>query len=186
MAKKTLAPNKASAKKAKASPSKKKHVMPSVDRIVCAIASRHSLGEEKPCRTLIRGLAAIINRKSFDTTIAAMKKKDRWVEYDKVSIWLTEEGKDYVGPKALAVPQTNDAMQDKIRTEVIKGRNPNKIFEFMLDGRWYSRAELAKAMELPDNKSFGTYISCLSKVVERKNGKIRLADMVFPVGRPSE
>jgi len=58
---------------------------------------------------MIMGLALITNKNSFNTTILNMKKKDHWVEYDKDSIWLTEDGKEYVGPSALAVPQTNDA-----------------------------------------------------------------------------
>eukprot|EP00536_Pseudo-nitzschia_multiseries_P008122 jgi/Psemu1/197219/e_gw1.200.58.1 len=158
--------------------------MPCSDRIVLAIASRQALGEAKPLRDTIMGLALITNKNSFNTTISNIKKKDNWVEYDKDSIWLTEDGKDYVGPGALSVPQTNDAMQDKIRTEMVKGQKPRQIFDAMLDGGWHSREELAETLNLPNNNSFGTYISALRKVVTRDNKKIRLADFVFPCGRP--
>jgi len=67
---------------------------------------------------------------------------------------------------------------------MIKGKKPREIFDVMLDGGWHSREELAEALNLPNNKSFGTYISALSKVVARDNKKIRLADFVFPCGRP--
>jgi len=65
---------------------------------------------------MIMGLALITNKNSFNTTILNMKKKDHWVEYDKDSIWLTEDGKEYVGPSALAVPQTNDASPVRFST----------------------------------------------------------------------
>ena len=158
----------------------------SIDRIVQAIASRVPYGDTKPTRKMIMGMALVTNKKSFDTTILNIKKKHRWVDYDTDSVWLTQEGKDHVGPDIMSVPANNDAMQDKIRMEVIKGIKPRQIYDFMLDGGWYSRAELAVEMNLPDNKSFGTYISSLSKVVERQNGRIRLSDMVFPCGRPSD
>lgn len=58
------------------------------------------------------------------------------------------------------------------------------FFDILTDGCAYSRAELAEKMELENNKSFGTYVSALSKVVERENGKIRLKDIAFPCGRP--
>jgi hypothetical protein len=158
----------------------------SIDRIVQAIASRVPYGDTKPTRKMIMGMALVTNKRSFNTTILNIKKKHRWVDYDTDSVWLTQEGKDHVGPDIMSVPANNDAMQDKIRMEVIKGIKPRQIYDFMLDGGWYSRAELAVEMNLPDNKSFGTYISSLSKVVERQNGRIRLSDMVFPCGRPSD
>jgi hypothetical protein len=158
----------------------------SVDRILQAIASRIAYGEKKPTRKMIMGMALMTNKKSFNTTILNIKKKYRRVDYDRDMIWLTQEGRDYVGPDVMSVPASNDAMQDKIRTEMIKGMKPRQIFDLMLYGGWHSRAELAIAMNLPDKKSFGTYISTLSKVVERQSGKIRLLDMVFPCGRPSD
>ena len=161
------------------------HSITSTDRIVNAIASKHGLGDEKPTRKMIMGMALIINKGSFNTTILNLKKKYNRVDYDATSIWLTQEGRDYVGPDVMVVPKNNDGMQDKIRSEMIKGIKPRRIFDLMLDGGWYSRDELATAMKLPNNNSFGTYVSSLSKIVERKSGKIRLSDMVFPCGRPS-
>ena len=68
---------------------------------------------------------------------------------------------------------------------MIKGTKPREIFDLMLDGEWHSRDELADALNFPNNKSFGTYVSALSKVTERDTDKkIRLIDMCFPFGRP--
>ena len=156
------------------------------DRILKAIASRAAFREEKPCRKMIMGLAGMANEKSFSTTILNMKNKGL-VEYDRTTIWLTEKGKQEVGEDALAVPQNNDAMQANLRENQVKGKVPRKIFDILLDGRAYGRAELAEMLEMEDNKSFGTYVSALSKVSERVEGKkIRLKDIAFPCGRPSE
>jgi hypothetical protein len=157
----------------------------SQDRIVQAIASRNGFGDMKPTRKMIMGMALMTNKRSFDTTLLNIKKKKGFLEYDKNSVWLTKDGIDYVGPNALSVPDNNDAMQAKIRNEMVKGQKPRQIFDLMLDGGWHTRAELAEALEMENNKSFGTYISSLSKLVERENRKIRLGDMVFPCGRPS-
>ena len=155
------------------------------DRILKAIAGRAAFKEEKPDRKMIMGLAAMANEKSFGTTILNMKNKGL-VEYDRTTIWLTDKGKEEVGEDALTVPQTNDAMQATLR-EQVTGQKPRLIFDILLDGRAYGRAELAEMLKLEDNKSFGTYVSALSKVSERVEGKkIRLKDIAFPCGRPSE
>lgn len=164
--------------------SKTRFDVSSSDRIVRAIASRHALGEEKPSRKIVMGLAVFTSKGSFNTTIANIKKKKNHVDYDRDSIWLTEEGREYIGTDALAVPQDNSGIQEKMREEMIKGIKPRQMFDVMTDGLWYSRAELAAAMNIPNNASFKTYMSSLSKVVERDNGKIRLLDMAFPCGRP--
>ena len=156
----------------------------SLDRIVQAIASRASMGEERPSRKMVMGLALMVNAKSFSTTILNIKKKKGLVDYNATSIWLTEKGETYVGSDALAIPQNNDAMQDKIRTEMVKGTRARQIFDILLDGGWHSKAEIADEMNLTNNKSFGTTVSTLSKIVEKQNGKMRLVDFAFPCGRP--
>jgi hypothetical protein len=157
------------------------------DRIINAIASRRAFGETKANRKLIIGLATMTNKKSFDTTILNMKKKNGWVDYDKETVWLTQEGEDYAGSKVLVVPKNNDDMQEKIRMDMIKGgKRSREIFDLMVDGRYYTKADLAEAMGMENNKSFGTYMSTLSQVTEREGGKIRLVDFVFPCGRPCD
>jgi hypothetical protein len=151
------------------------------------LASRRGFGETKANRKLIMGLATMTNKKYFDTTILNMKKKNNWIDYDKETVWLTQEGEEHIGPDALAVPKNNDDMQEKIRMDMIKGgKRSREIFDLMLDGRYYTKADLAEAMGMENNKSFGTYISALSQVSEREGGKIRLVDFVFPRGRPCD
>jgi len=111
-----------------------------------------------------------------------MKKKGL-ITYDSTTVRLTEAGLEEVGPEAAAVPTNNDTMQDKLK-ESIKVKKAREIFDILADGNAYSRSELAEKMGLEDNKSFGTYVSALSKVVERENGKIRLKNIAFPCGRP--
>ena len=188
---KSIKPSKTSPAKAKANKSKVSRPSSingksSADRIMDAIASRHSLGDTKPDRQIIMGLAAITSKGSYGTTLLNMKKKLGWVEYDKTSVWFTPAGQEHVGPDAIQVPQNNDAMQAKIRQDMIKVAKSREIFDLMLDGAAYSKEELAEMMNLPVNKSFGTYTSGLSKVSEKVGKKMRLIDLCFPTGRPCD
>lgn len=156
----------------------------SEDRILDALASQLTFGIEAADRNTVQSLAAMTNKRSFDTILLNMKKKGL-VTYDSKTASLTDAGVDQIGPEATSVPQSNDAMQAKLR-ELIKQKKSREIFDIMLDGRFYSRSELAEKMCTEDNKSFGTYVSALSKIVDRENGKIGLKGMAFPCGRPSD
>lgn len=158
----------------------------SLDRIVQAIGTRVTVGDERPDRKMIMGMALMTNLRSFNTTLLNIKKKKGFIQYDKDSVWLTEEGREYLGEDALAAPADNTAMQAKIRAELIKGQKPRQIYDLLLNGEWWTKDEIAEGMGIPNNKSLGTYISSLSKVVERDSASIRLLDMVFPFGRPGE
>lgn len=71
----------------------------------------------------------------------------------------------------------------------IKVKKAHEIFDILADGKSYSRSELAEIMQLEDNKSFGTYLSALSKVVDpeaKKKKMYRLNDESFPCGRPCD
>ena len=154
-------------------------------RILKAIATQNAMGKEKADRTVVQKLVGMTSKKSYDTTLLNLKNKDL-VMYDTPTVWLTEHGLETVGPDAVAVPKNNDAMQDKLK-EGVKGKVPRQIFDILTNGNAYARAELAAMMEMDDNKSFGTYVSALSKVVERVEGKkIRLPDLAFPCGRPCD
>lgn len=153
-------------------------------RILKALAYEKSLGNDKADRDKIKKLAAMFNKKSFDTTILNMKNKDL-VQYDATTLWLTTRGVETVGHRAVAPPVDNVAMLEKLK-DGVKGKKPRDIFDILTDGRSHTRAELAVTMGLPGNKSFGTYVSALSKVVERDGKKIRLPDLAFPCGRPCD
>ena len=152
------------------------------NRILEAIAGQLALGIEKADRQTIQGLAAMDKTRSFNTTILNMKNQGL-VLYDTTTIWLTEAGVERVGPEAVAKPQGNEAMQSKLK-EQVKGKQPKAIFDLLTNGDAFTRPELARMMGLEDTRSFGTYISALSKVVEREGGKIRLKQIAFPCGRP--
>ena len=158
------------------------------DRIISALASRRVFNKEQRCeKKIIMGLAGILDKKIFGTTLLNMKKKNGTVNYEGQHVWLTSIGEANIDEDALKVPQTNDAMQAKIRNELIKGDKPRKIYDLLLDGQYHTRADLAATLDLPDNKSFGTYTSSLSKVTERNSlnkKQFRLQNMCFPFGRP--
>lgn len=184
MAKKTV--NAASAKVIKAKPTKTKAGGSETAsmRILQALVSQRAVGIVDADRGTIQGLAAMPNKKSFDTTLLNMKKKQGWVTYTTTTVTLTDAGiEEMGGAEAVAFPTNNTAMQDKLK-ENIKQKKSREIFDLLADGRAFTRTELADKMGMEDNKSFGTCISALSTVVEREGGKIRLKDIAFPCGRP--
>jgi len=149
-------------------------------RILKAIASQRALGIEDADRIRIQGLAAIPNKRSFDTTLSTEKKKGH-LTFDSTTVRLTEAGWEEVEDAAM-IPMTNVAMLNKLKS-TIKVKKAREIFDVLADGHAYTRAELATKMGLENNNSFRTYVSALSKVVERKNEKIRLKEVSFPCGR---
>ncbi|CAB9518891.1 expressed unknown protein [Seminavis robusta] len=167
------------AKKAKGGPT-------NIEKILQAVASLHALGQAKPCKKQAQAMAGIPDKKTFDTYCGTMKNKKGLIVYDKETIELTEKGREEVGPAALEVAATNDAMHDKIK-EQLKNKRSREIFEILADGRAWSKDELADKMGIENNKSFGTYLSALSKYTEKtKDGKYALKDEVFPFGRPCD
>ena len=156
-------------------------------RIIDAIASQMVLGVERPSKKVICGLAAITSKGSFQTTLLNMKKKAGLVEYDQETVWLTDKGKKMLPADALRMPQSNDGVQAKLK-EQVKGKMPKRIFDILTDGDAYSREDISSKLGVPNNASLVTYISSLSKVSERVDGrkKIQLKDIAFPCGRPCE
>lgn len=156
-------------------------------RILIAIASQHALGKEYVDKQTVLNLSTVTNKHTFDTTCAAMKKQGL-IEYDNKGMKLTEKGLEEVGPDAAAPPQNNDAAQEMLK-DTLKGR-PKKTFEMfdvLTDGRAYSRADIAEKVNMDENaKTFKTYISYLSKIVEKEGDKIKLKDTAFPWGRPCD
>lgn len=79
-------------------------------RILGALASYRAMGKSQPERKTIQGLAAMTNKHSFDTTLLNMKKKG-FLEYDKTSVWLTDDGIEAAGgAEACSPPSDNSAM----------------------------------------------------------------------------
>ena len=155
------------------------------ERTLQALASQFSFGHEKADRNAIITEAQIASPKSFANMLPDLKREGL-VDYDSKLIWLTEAGKDHVGEDALSAPKDNGPMQEKIRSGMLKGNKAKDIFDFLLDGKWYTRPEIAEEMGLEKNKSFANAVGSLSKITEKQGGKIRLVDMCFPAGRPGE
>lgn len=184
MAKTTSSKSKKVALAKKSRPSAKKQSMK--DRILHAIACQHALGKESVDKTLVINLCTVTNRHTFDTTCAAMKKT-QLIEYvDSGQMKLTQQGLELAGDAAKP-PENNDAAQEMLKEKLAVSKS-KEMFDVLADGRAYSRAEIASAVGMDVNaKTFKTYISYLSKLVEKVDGgKIRLMDIAFPCGRPCD
>lgn len=174
-----------SAPKKRASSCKKKGGPTNKQLILDAIASQYAAGKDKADKKVVQGLAGM-DKKVFDTVCGTMKKKDQWVVYDKDTIELTEEGREQVDPEKMKKAATNDELHERNK-EQLKHKKSREIYDIMKDGRYYSKEGLAEAIGLENNKSFGTYLSGLSKLSEKKDGKYRLKDDCFLCGpRPCD
>lgn len=154
-------------------------------KVLMAIASQRILGKDEVEKQQILRLACITNKHTFDTNCASMKKKG-WIEQVGNCLKLTEKGMEEVGDNAVAIPQTNDDMQAKLK-EQIKQKKAYLIFDLLADGKAYTRAEIADKLGWKQNKTFATYMSNLSKLVDKVDGKkVQLKDDAFPFGRPCD
>lgn len=70
--------------------------------------------------------------------------------------------------------------------EQLKSKRSVDIFDFLADGRSRTKQEIADHLGVPMNKSFGTYLSGISKHSEKDGDSYRLSDACFLVGRPSD
>ena len=183
MAKKSNSATKSTPKK-KASTGKKGGTS-NKQRILDAIASQYATGKDKADKKLVLGLTGM-DKKVFDTVCGTMKKNEKWVIYNKDTIELTKEGKQQVDPEKLKKATTNDDLHERNK-EQLKHKKSREIYDIMTDGRWYSKKELAEAIGVEANKSFGTYHSGISKFTDKKDGKSRLNDDCFLCGpRPCD
>jgi len=160
-------------------------------KILSALASQQSLGKATVPKSMVVKLCAVTNHHTFDTTCSALKKKGL-IEYQgesgSVEMNLTDAGLEEVGPDAPAPVTTNEAAQETLRDTLSTGKT-KQMFDFLAkEGRAYTRAEIAAHVGMDESaKTFKTYISYLSKIVEKvEGGKTRLNDDAFPFGRPCD
>jgi len=114
-----------------------------------------------------------------------MKKKELIECGEGGTLKLTQKRIAEVGEDAIAVPQTNNDMQAKLK-EQNKVKKAHAVFDLLTDGKAYARSEIAEQqLEMEENKTFKTYMCYLSKVVDKVDGKVRLKDIAFPIGRPA-
>lgn len=152
------------------------------ERILGAVASEHSFGNEPADKAVVQGMSMILDKKVFSTVCATMRKAGL-VEYDGTTIALTGLGRALAGEAATPLPATNARFHEKIR-DMLGGKKPRDIFDILSDGQWHSKESIAAALDMEVTKSFGTYLSALSRYTERCEGGYRLKDSAFPCGRP--
>jgi len=162
--------------------------------ILAALAQQRASGVEAPCRKLIATMTGIKNEISFKTICARMIKQQLIECPDRTTVKLTDTGMALVAGEMYKLPQTNTDVHAKVKKELAftTRRKCRKIFDVLADGRDHTVAECAKLVGYNDetNKSFRTYLGCLSQWTEthrRGDGAImmiRLNDSMFPFGRP--
>ena len=162
--------------------------LPMKTRVLTVLASQRALGKETVDKKLVATFCSVTNHHTFDTALSGMKKKGL-IENDNGTMSITEDGLEEVGPDVAAPPADNTAAQDMMKDNLKQTSGKTKaMFDILTDGRAYSRAEIAEKIGMEETaKTFKTYISYLSKIVDKVDGdKIRLKDEAFPFGRPCD
>jgi uncharacterized protein YjhX (UPF0386 family) len=185
MAKTSISSKKTFAKKGKATCAKNSTKGSAETRILAAIAQKATLGDKTPCRQEVCAMAGMASADSFRVTCNKMKKKGLIEHPDGKTILITPTGLEKVGPDLAELPQTNEAIQNQIKERVPNGK-AQQIFDYLLDGRARTKAEIARHLGYDNEKSDSVrvFISKLSKFIDRSDGMIRLKDQLFPFGRP--
>ena len=176
--------------KAKAGKASKKKEASVKHRVLSAIASQRAFGKDQVEKKDIIRLACITNEHTFDTNCSSMKKKGL-IEQIGSCLKLTEKGVEAIGGEdaiAAATHESNEDAQDILKEQVKGGTKARAIFDLLTNGNAYTRAEIAEKLGYDQNKTFQTYMSYLSKLVDKVDGnnKVRLKDIAFPCGRPCD
>ena len=84
--------------------------------------------------------------------------------------------------------ETNEAAHAQIKEKQLKGKEV-QIFERMVDGGVYDKKDLAEAIGVPFNSTFGKWLTSMNKkdIIEYPSkGTVTLnTETCFPCGRPS-
>jgi hypothetical protein len=116
-------------------------------------------------------------------------KKEGHILYESSNIWLTEQGIEAAGPVEKVT--TNEDFHNAIR-ETITTPKYRLAFDFLIDGRSRSKAELAEELGYPTSTTPG-FKKMLSQIRKHAfvgtpgNDKdlVHLTDEAFPFGRPA-
>ncbi|KAL3932740.1 MAG: hypothetical protein SGARI_003881 [Bacillariaceae sp.] len=162
--------------------------LPMKTRVLTVLASQRAMGKDVVEKKMVATMCSVTNHHTFDTALSGMKKKGL-IESEGGTLKLTEAGLEEIGPDVAAPPADNTAAQDMLKGSMKQSSGKTRaMFDVLTDGRAYSRAEIADMVAMDEGaKTFKTYISYLSKLVDKvEGGKIRLKDEAFPFGRPCD
>jgi hypothetical protein len=149
------------------------------------MALGHVYGVDK---AWIATLCTVTNHHTFGTTCSSLKKEGLIEAKADNSFCLTDKGVERIGGvDAVMPPESNDAAQELLKG-TLKVSKSREMFDLLTDGGSYTRADIADRVGMDVNdKTFRTYVSYLSKLVEKVDGaKVRLKENAFPCGRPCD
>ena len=129
------------------------------------------------------------NKSAVASYLSGLKKRG-FVTYDKDTVFLTPLGHDQA--QEIDVNASNEEQISKSR-DLLEGQKAKLLFDFLVDGSPRTREECAHHLDYAGPK-VSAFCSLISKATkkgvmeyckdENGNNCVRLADMVFPFGRP--
>jgi hypothetical protein len=127
-----------------------------------------------------------VKSNTFRVTLCGMKKKG-WIEYDKDSIRLTEEGR----ARANSISEylmDNGAKQEDIKARFKIGGKAAVLFDILADGRVHDREGVVGGLGFKSKNSAAVMLCNLKKngVIEYDKTTIHMADICFPYGRSGQ
>jgi len=125
-----------------------------------------------------------VKSNTFPVTLSGMKKKG-WIEYDKDSIRLTEEGRARANPVSELPAMDNASAQQEIKNRFKIGGKAEILFDALTDGEVHDRASVVDGLGYKSKNASSVMLSGLKKngIIEIDKTTIRLTDICFPFGR---
>lgn len=127
-----------------------------------------------------------VKANTFPVTLCNMKKKGL-IEYNKDTVQLTKAGRAKAEP-VTNLPTDNASAQKDIKIRFKISGKPAVLFDQLVDGRTHKREIVVGGLGFKSKNSAAVMLSNLKKngIIEYDKTTIKLTDICFPFGRPSE
>lgn len=172
-------------KAAKKGPRSSKH-----RRILYVLATLRRRGKTDAPRKKVAFLAELKLNSTFGKYLTTLKDEG-CIEYGpQTSLRITDKGLEEVDDELVddLPEETNEAAHSQIKEKQLKGKEV-QIFEHIVDGGVYDKKDLAQAIGVPFNSTFGKWLTSMYKkdIVEYPSkGTVTLStETCFPCGRPA-
>jgi len=147
---------------------------------------RVTFKKTNPLRKHVASLSGFQWNSTFKNTLTNYRQRG-WVDFPSSdTVCITAAGMEEAGPDAGDTPRSTEELHEEIKRKHLSGRKI-ELFDLMADGKVHERKALAERMGAKFNSTFTNELWRMGQLYIVENvgrGKVRLADICFPYGRP--